>query len=549
MNSLKINLLIIISAGLLFIPFLGGVHLFDWDEINFAESAREMIVSGNYLDVQINFQPFWEKPPLFIWMQVLTMKLFGINEFAARFPNAICGMVTLLVLFNIGKKYFDSRFGMFWVLAYSCSLLPHLYFKSGIIDPWFNLFIFLGIFYFLEFLNSESVKRKYLSLVLSAFMIGLAILTKGPVALIVYLLVVFVYFIFKQFRAFPSIGQLLVFVGVLTVTGGLWFILQVLNGNLNVIRDFIVYQVRLFSTKDAGHGGFFLYHFVVLLVGVFPASLLALPAFKIKKSVINPRQERFRFIMLIIFWSVLILFTIVKTKIVHYSSLSYFPLTFLAAFFLYESFQKERNRYKWLNILLLFFLLFYSAVLVILPIVGLYHENIINSGLVNDPFVMGNLQAEVNWGILSYIVSVIYLASGIIILTNKKLMIKKYVYLLLLSLAYIVFSIIYVVPRVEKYSQYAAIEFYKKCAAEDCYVETLGFKSYAQLYYGNRQPDTQLAGKSEDWLLQGKIDKKAYFVMKNIHAAEYFKANPSLIRLYEKNGFVFACRLPQSGSK
>lgn len=45
-------------AALLFIPFLGAIHLFDWDEINFAECAREMIVSHNYSRVQINFQPF-----------------------------------------------------------------------------------------------------------------------------------------------------------------------------------------------------------------------------------------------------------------------------------------------------------------------------------------------------------------------------------------------------------------------------------------------------------------------------------------------------------
>src|SRR4030066_2459796 len=94
-------------AALLFIPFLGGVHLFDWDEINFAESAREMIESGDYLTVQINFTQFWEKPPLFIWMQVVSMKLFGINEFAARFPNAICGIITLLTLYSIGKRIYD----------------------------------------------------------------------------------------------------------------------------------------------------------------------------------------------------------------------------------------------------------------------------------------------------------------------------------------------------------------------------------------------------------------------------------------------------------
>ncbi|HEY8366017.1 MAG TPA: glycosyltransferase family 39 protein, partial [Bacteroidia bacterium] len=56
---------ILVLALICFFPFLGGVHLFDWDEINFAEIAREMILSNDYLRPTINFEPFWEKPPLF----------------------------------------------------------------------------------------------------------------------------------------------------------------------------------------------------------------------------------------------------------------------------------------------------------------------------------------------------------------------------------------------------------------------------------------------------------------------------------------------------
>ncbi|MDX5321228.1 MAG: glycosyltransferase family 39 protein, partial [Bacteroidota bacterium] len=62
-------LLIAALALLIYLPFLGAVHLFDWDEINFAESAREMLISQEFFQVQINYMPFWEKPPLFIWMQ------------------------------------------------------------------------------------------------------------------------------------------------------------------------------------------------------------------------------------------------------------------------------------------------------------------------------------------------------------------------------------------------------------------------------------------------------------------------------------------------
>ena len=67
--------LIAALAALLFIPFLGRVHLFDWDEINFAEASREMIKMHDYTRVYIDFKPFWEKPPMFFWMQSTAMKI------------------------------------------------------------------------------------------------------------------------------------------------------------------------------------------------------------------------------------------------------------------------------------------------------------------------------------------------------------------------------------------------------------------------------------------------------------------------------------------
>ena len=65
----KNELIIALLAAVLFIPFLGGVHLFDWDEVNFAEISREMLLTEEYLRIYVDFLPFWEKPPLFFWMQ------------------------------------------------------------------------------------------------------------------------------------------------------------------------------------------------------------------------------------------------------------------------------------------------------------------------------------------------------------------------------------------------------------------------------------------------------------------------------------------------
>ena len=243
MNStvLKNNILITIAAFILFVPFLGAVHLFDWDEINFAECAREMIVSHDFFSVKINFQPFWEKPPLFIWMQALSMSIFGINEFAARLPNAICGIITLLVLYNIGRKLVDDKFGLVWVLAYAGSFLPHFYFKSGIIDPWFNLFIYLGIYYFFLFTNNKSSRL----LIFSALFIGLGVLTKGPVAVLVFGLCAGVYWISRRFQPFMSWKQIIIYTLSVISVGGLWFLMLVLTGNSAIIKEFFLRVRRI----------------------------------------------------------------------------------------------------------------------------------------------------------------------------------------------------------------------------------------------------------------------------------------------------------------
>ena len=115
---------------------------------------------------------------------------------------------------------------------------------------------------------------------LSAAFAGLAILTKGPVGFLLVALTGGVFLIWEKFRVKVRVQDVLIYFLVLALVGGSWFILQILNGHYDTVKEFIVYQVRLFQTQGAGHGGFFGYHFVVLLFGVFPSSILALKAFQ-----------------------------------------------------------------------------------------------------------------------------------------------------------------------------------------------------------------------------------------------------------------------------
>lgn len=390
---------IILSGIIFFIPFLGSVHLFDWDEINFAESAREMIVTGNYHRVQINFQPFWEKPPLFFWLQVLSMKVFGINEFAARLPNAVIGIITLITFYVLGRKHKNELFGFLWALCYLGSFLPHIYFKSGIIDPVFNYFIFMGVYFMYRVVDKRSdtvrtMDNYNLFIILSGTFIGLANLTKGPVGLLIFLLTFLIYFISKRFKGFPSLKQILIFTGCFGIISFFWFGQEVILHGFTFLREFLTYQANLFLHPIADHGEPFYYHFVVVFFGCFPISILALPVlFGRLKSTLETRT--LASLQRILFWVVLILFSLSTTKIIHYSSLTYYPLSFMAALYVYQLIEARQKLSAGLLWMLAIVGALLSILLTALPLVAIHKEWLIP--LLKDPFAVASFKVSTPW--------------------------------------------------------------------------------------------------------------------------------------------------------
>jgi len=530
---------IVLALGIIFFfPFLGNVHLFDWDEINFAESAREMILTGNYSKVQIDYKPFWEKPPLFFWMQAGAMQALGVNEFAARFSNAVVGCITLWVVFSIGRSIRNANFGLIWALIYLGSFTPHLYFKSGIIDPTFNLFIFLGIY----FSYRAQTSSKYI--LLSGIFIGLSILTKGPVGGLIWGLTAVSYWILpNKFTKLFTFKQILIFAGSCIAVASLWFANELIDNGFWFFKEFIEYQIRLFSTPDAGHGQPFYYHFVVVLLGCFPMSIFGIPA-------LASKQEGFGTWMKITFWVVMILFSIVTTKIVHYSSMAYFPLSFMAASFLYDWLSGKRRWSKWLTFGLITIGFVLSLVLVAVPLIGMNTTKIIP--YIKDSFAVKNFDAIVHWSGFEIFIGLTYfIILLVLIFVKKDSFHKKWWFIsgITLSTAVCLFLVgATIVPKIERYTQGAAIDFYESKRGQDVYISVIGFKSYAHLFYFQKQPDSEPASTEkmtpiefEEWLLNGKIDKPAFFVTR-IDRYEVYKNHPNLELIEEKNGFVFLKR-------
>jgi len=473
---------ILVSYLILFLPFLGQVHLFDWDEINFAEAAREMLLSGDWLNVQINFEPFWEKPPLFIWLQALSMKVFGVNEFAARFPNVLVGFVTLFLLYFPVYKHYSKQAAVFTVLVYLGSYTSHFYFKSGIIDPLFNLLMYLSI---LSLINGV-IKRRNSSFWWAGVFLGLAVLTKGPVAILLIGLTGLLYQLVYRINFYTwkniitlVLGLLLipvVYFGVHASQNGWWF-----------VQEFIWYQVDLFKNPVASHGQPFYYHFVVLLLGCFPMFILSFGRMLSNKPVAND-QTFYRW-MKVLFWVVLVVFSMVTTKIVHYSSMCYIPLAVVGGVRVAEYIRLSVITKvvlvmvggSWIIILLL------AGFLAVSPESGLLT---FVQGMINDDFVLAQLATPIEWNIVPlFLAFLLVVALFQFLKTPRKSTLATVLVTNTLITAMMLVSL---VPNVEQAVQGDWVGKLSTFQGTEMAHFTRGFKSYAHRFYTKQQDFQEL---------------------------------------------------------
>lgn len=477
--------LLTILAVAAFFPGLGHVHLFDWDEINFAEAAREMLITGNYGQVQINFEPFYEKPPLFFWLQAWSMRLWGINEFAARFPNACCGVVTLLTLYLMGKAEKNTRFGLFWALAHLSALLPHFYFKTGIIDPVFNYLIFLSIYAIVKLYGQPKRRLAHIWACVGGLAIGASILAKGPVGLSIVTLVMGCYGVRYHTKPFPSVGACLIYVASACSMPVAWFGYEAYQHGIGFITHFLANHLALVSQPVAGHGQPVYYHFVVIAFGCFPVSIIAGKYLLASQGETRSTMES---IMRILFWVVMILFSLVTTKIVHYASLAYLPLSYLAAHHLYDLSREKQSPCIWTKMALGSLGLGISLVFIAIPVLACHKEHFYP--FMHDVYTLACIQLPVNWRVQDSVVGCSFLALQAIAFYALH---RRRVFAYLLSVAIATTCALYmatvcIIPKIEQHLQGPAIAFYQQLAGKKVSVTTVGFKSYAPFFYAQQLP-------------------------------------------------------------
>ena len=191
MNArLHIPVLLVVSA-ILFFTNLGGYDLWPPDEPRFAEVAREMMASGDYLVPRVNGQPYTEKPPVLFWLTALVSSPFGdVSETTARLPLAIGGMLTVLMTYLLARSLYGTRVA-FW--AGMILATTHRFWwqaRFGQIDMILATCMTLALLCFWWW-----HKHRHASALVAFYLaIAIGVLTKGPPALIFPLLMVLAFY-------------------------------------------------------------------------------------------------------------------------------------------------------------------------------------------------------------------------------------------------------------------------------------------------------------------------------------------------------------------
>jgi len=317
MLARPVSLLLFICA-VNFLFMLGGHSLWDVDEPNNAVCSREMLEAGNWLVPVFNGGLRFDKPILLYWLMMPVFSLFGVNEFSARLPSALAMTALTFIIFYFGRRLIHARAGLVSALIFATTLHIVVIGRAATPDPVFMLCICFALFALFCTYQEKPDSPRLLYAAYAA--IGLGVLAKGPVAMLMPMLVLLSFLLFmgkwRDVMWFRPVRGLLIilavalpwYIAVGMLTDGAWLEGFILHHNLD-----------RFVEPLQGHRGFPGFYLLSLLLGAFPWSGLLLAAF-IFGSWHLPvlRKESLRLFLLCWIGVFLLFFSIARTQLPNY---------------------------------------------------------------------------------------------------------------------------------------------------------------------------------------------------------------------------------------
>ncbi len=191
--------LIVLVILVVYILPIGGRPLVSPDETRYAEIAREMVQSGDYISPSLNGVRYFEKPPMGYWLTSVSFLLFGQNSFALRLPCILSMLGTAWLVFLMVSRFYDKKLALVATTVFATYPLVFVLGTVAITDMFLTFFLTATMTaYFFAVQEDVSRKRRLLLLLLSGILCGFAFLSKGFIAFAVPVICIVPYLIWDR---------------------------------------------------------------------------------------------------------------------------------------------------------------------------------------------------------------------------------------------------------------------------------------------------------------------------------------------------------------
>ena len=328
MSERSRHILFLALLGLLF--YLGNwrIPVSDPVEVNYAQTAVEMLQSGDFVSPRIYGHAWYDKPVFFYWELMAAFSMFGMTDFAARFFPPFFAVLGLFLAYFFAGRLYGERTGFWSAAVLGTSLIYWSLAKLIITDM--TLFVFMNgalAFFYLAYRGGKS-SFYYVAYALA----GLAVLTKGPIGIALPGMVIFLFLLWQ--RDVRALGRMKLFSGMLVflLVCAPWYCKMYALHGADFIDTFLgVHNYLRATVSEHPKWNVWYYYLGILFLGMVPWSFV-LPRElwrRWKARDFSPAQDT-RFLLL---WAAVVnlVFQCMATKYPTYTFPAFFPLAVLAA--------------------------------------------------------------------------------------------------------------------------------------------------------------------------------------------------------------------------
>lgn len=347
--SIKLILVFFAFISGLFFCNLGNRTFANPDEARYVEIAREMAISGDLVTPTLNGVTYLEKPPLFYWIQAANVKLFGIDFFNQRIPQAIIGLLGILAMFLFLKNVYNTKTAYISCSILSTSILYFIQARFINLDLLLSVLVAASLFcYSAAIINSI---RPKLFLRLFYLFLALACLAKGLIGIVLPGIIILCWICLNNQNMkskFEIIKRSIDLYGIILflIISLPWHIACALS-NPDFINFYFIHEhFHRYTTLSHNRFQPFYFFIPIVIAGLIPWTgfLFGKPKYFEKfKS-----DENFKFLCI---WSIVIIafFSCSNSKLIPYILPSFFPLASIIGIFI-KSYLEEDSKFKYFNI-------------------------------------------------------------------------------------------------------------------------------------------------------------------------------------------------------